>query len=199
MGNVSELFQKHPWAIFAAIFVVALLAYLSSRNSTSGVSDTTFTGGGVIAPPMDPNEAAIEQARISAGQANIGTLAALVLGSEQTNAELTASVTGTNASQEVADRQTNASQEVTDAQTAAGVTVAGINANSQITAARITANAQSALETIQANAADKAAAQQAQLQEATLANQKAIARAADNTSLVGDVIKVGATIAAFFL
>lgn len=192
-----ETLEKHPWLMVVAIGVVALLAYMSSGSG--GPSVATSTVGGVIAPPQDPNAAAIQEAKIQAGQSNIGTFAALALGIQNASASLAASLAGTTAAQEVTDRQTNAAQDVTNRQTAAAqdvtnkqtaasVDVASVAASTQIQAANITAGTQVALAGLAAQAETQRAQDAYALQEATLANQKAIARAADNTSVVNGLV-----------
>jgi hypothetical protein len=93
---VLEFLKKHPEMVGIAVAAVAIIAYMQSRNdaqaATTGDGGVTFTGGGVQAAPMDPNIAATDQARIAAGSQNVGILASLILGENQSNNAVTAAL-----------------------------------------------------------------------------------------------------------
>lgn len=136
-----EFLEKHPEAIGIAIAAVAALAYFSGGSSSSGTTDDgdiTFTGGGVRANPMDPNQAAIDEARIAAGSANIGTLAALILGSKESDNALTAHMGDVSAAVQSSHDSLSASL----AATAAGERVQTASIAGQLQAALASISAQ---------------------------------------------------------
>lgn len=214
MSSVSQIFEEHPLAIAGAIAVVAVLAYVSSRNQPATTTSTEygFAGGGQAAP-IDPNAAAIEEAAITAGSRGVSTIASL-LGLEDTNnANLTASLAGTTAAAQVAETQsanalaaslaqtqaqrdtslaeTAAQQEVIDQQTQAGLTLGTAQTAAQVQQAQIAATTQQA----------QIAAQQAAAVRAS--NNAAAAQKAQNKSnttqeIISGVVKLGTAALAFF-
>lgn len=88
MDDLASFVKEHPAALGIAVVLVALLAYYHSRSSGTEPTEVAFAGGGTIRPEIDPGVVAIEQSRIEAGSRNIGTLAGLILGEQQTSAAL---------------------------------------------------------------------------------------------------------------
>jgi hypothetical protein len=93
--SVVSLVEEHPVLIFGAVAAVALLAWAQS-NGGQGSSDSSvdsgdqFTGGGMIAAPYDPNQAATDQARIAANAQTIGVLASAIVAEKQSQDAKTA-------------------------------------------------------------------------------------------------------------
>lgn len=197
MGELGAFVQKHPVAIFAAVAVVALIAYMQSSGGSSSGGDVSFVGGGVAPTPIDPGVTAIDQARIQAGTTNLSTLAQLILGQQestdafnanehQTDAALTANLASTSAALTSSLAATAASRDTSLAATQASVTENATNANAATIVAGYTAQAQAAI-----SAANVQAAQLAHDTEQTqLQFQKDTARAADNTSIVNGIVSV---------
>lgn len=193
MGSLGEFIEQHPMMIGLAIAGVAVLAYLS-RNSSAAQA----TGGGVVANTLDPNAAAVQEANIAAGSSNLGLLASLIGGARttdaqlalgenesdnalqgslaETSAQLTASLASTAASKETADRSIDSSTTTALASTSSALAAATINAASQDLVTRTNA----ALATNE------------------LQQQKDIARASDNTSIVTGLEHIGEVALAFF-
>jgi hypothetical protein len=207
MGELSSLISKHPWLVFVAVGIVVLIAWAQSHggNGTQPSGDVTFTGGGVAPLPMDPNVAATDQARISAGTQNLSTIASLLLGTKQSGDALAASESNTSAALSSSLASTEAGLEVGLAQTKAGVDIASINAASAQSIAATTASAQTTAAQItaetqrQVTAANLQAAQmEIDAQNRAAQYQKDIARAADNTNIFGDVLDLAGKAFAFF-
>lgn len=217
LEEIAGEVKKNPAWLFAAVAVVALLAYLSSRNSVP--QQATFAGGGAAAP-VDPQAAAIEEAAIGAGQANVNTLASLI-GQEnsnqsalagslaqtsaardtslaQTEEQRVTSLAQTAATQAIDLAQIDAALQASTAQTAAGVTIAQGNNSATVQAASI--NSQSAQQIAQINAGTEAAriAAEQQVAQSQQQTSKDIARAQDNTNIFGDIVGVGKTLLSFF-
>lgn len=195
MGGLSELIEKHPVLIFAAVAVVVVIAYAQSRNNSASSGDVGFSGGGVAPMPSDPNLAATEQARISATQSEIGTLASYLVATQQSSDALSATLAQTRAAEDVGIAQTSAARDVGLAQTAASVDIAGIQTNGAVSiantqaeeslaAAKITADTQSKIIDSNISIAQIEASLQQQLGQF----QKDIARAGDNTSIFGSIL-----------
>lgn len=204
MGELASFVEKHPWAIGVAVLIVAALAYLQRPAASGSSGDVTFTGGGVIAPPQDPNAAATDQARIGAGVQNFSTLAQLVLGENTNSSQLQLGQSETAATLAADEAEvsanltaqlaaTTASQETQDAATSASVTINGQNANAAVTAAQITAATQAAV----ADANSKAAAAENAYQLSLAQFQKDQARAADNTSIVNNLVDEAGKVISF--
>lgn len=126
LEGLSKEIEKHPALIALAVLVVALLAYLQAKNSPPSAQSVTFAGGGA-ARGIDPEAAAIEQSAISAGVANLGTIAQLVAEQDTNRTALTGHLADTSAAERTSLAGIAANQETADAATAAGVTVAGYN------------------------------------------------------------------------
>lgn len=134
MSDATTFLKERPVIAGGIVLAVALLAYLASRKNGSG-DDTAYAFRGDAAAAIDPNAAAISQAAISAGTANIQTIAGLA-GLQDTNANaLNAQLAQTSAARDVslsgisanlraALFSTEAQRDESLAQTAAGVTVA---------------------------------------------------------------------------
>lgn len=182
LGGISAEVEKHPGLFALAIGLVAILAYVQSRNSGPTYVEGSYAGGGTAAP-IDPAVAAIEQARINAGAENVQTLASLV-GLENTNQNaLSASLAQTGAARDVSLAQTAAERDAALAGIAAQHDVADrqINANETLglnaqTVDLATANINAAIQ------AQSIAANQ-DVEKTRLQFEKDMARAQDNTNL----------------
>jgi hypothetical protein len=194
--SVGNTIKQHPLIVIGAIAVVLLLILISR----SGQQTATFAGGGAAAP-IDPNAAAISEAAISAGQANLTEIAQLIGANHasdddlastlgQSHDALSASLAQTSAARDVSLAQTSAARDVSLEQIASNerttnysTSVAAGVANNQ-TAAQLTA--------AQLTAANNRAAIDYQNQQALAALQttKDVARAQDNTSIVDNVVNV---------
>lgn len=164
---MSDMFaeaKEHPAIILGAVGIVVVLALMN--RSSGSQAQPTFAGGGAAAG-IDPNAAAIEEAAISAGQSNVQSLASLIASENQTGAELTGSL----------------------AQTEAGVTIAESTNAAQVAAAQINATAAGNIAALNAQSeAQRIAAEQA-TQAGNNATAQNIARAHDNTAIVGSLIQ----------
>jgi hypothetical protein len=169
MESLVSLVRKHPELIGVAVVLVALIAWMQSRQApaASGGDDVTFTGGGVHGAEVDPGVVAIEQSRIEAGSRNLGTLASLLLGRQQssdaleaaesqTDAALTADLYRTGAARDVglagieAQRtvglaQTQASVDISAGQNNASIIIAGRQYDAATLAAQLSAQTQAAI------------------------------------------------------
>lgn len=204
MGELGAFVQKHPVAIFAAVGIVALIAYMQSNSGGSGGGDVSFVGGGVAPQPIDPGVTAIDQARIQAGSTNLSTLAQLILGEQtstdslnanehQTDAALTASLANTSAALTSSLASTAASRDTSLAATQASVSENATNANVSTVIAGYTAQTQAAI-----TAANLQSAQLAHDTEQTaLQFQKDTARATDNTSIVNNIVSTAGDVIKF--
>lgn len=128
MGELAEFVKRRPELIGIAVILVAILAYWQSRNNPETVDsgDVTFTGGGVRANAVDPGVIALEQTRMESGSRNIGTLASLILGEEQTSAALEARRTEVDAALRSDLSRTEAGRQVGLAGIQSNVDIAGI-------------------------------------------------------------------------
>lgn len=142
-GGFGGLFKEHPVVMAVSVVAVALIAYLSSRKSGGG-SGTAVIANPAVDPNAGTNAAAITQANIAAGAANVNTAANLI-GAESTNAaNLRGALAGAEVGRQVGLSQIEASLLASENADAAQVTIAqGANA-AQLEAARITAAAQTA-------------------------------------------------------
>lgn len=163
MDKLSELFTKYPWLILGLVAVVAFLAFRSSSSTSDGV---TTIGGGVRSLPVDQGTVDIETARLSAGTAGINSVASLLLGEHQSSDSLVASLAQTGAARDVAITESN--NNLTQSQIAAAYT-ASMNADNNATAVKQSTIA-------------------AGVQTSAQQTQKDIERARDNTSITGQVI-----------
>lgn len=197
MGELAAFVKEHPVAIFAAVGIVALIAYMQSQDTSSpaGSSDVSFVGGGVTNRSIDPGVVSIEQARIQAGSTNLSTLAQLILGQDvsgnelqanehQTDAQLTASLASTSAALTSSLAATQANKDTSLAATQASVAENSTNANAATVIAGYTAQAQAAitaanLRTVELNAQNEATALQFHKDEA---------RASDNTNITDTIV-----------
>jgi hypothetical protein len=195
MGELATFVKEHPVAIFAAVAIVALIAYM--QRSTSGGAtasgDPTFIGGGVHSAPMDANIAATEQARIQAGSSNLSTLAQLLLGEQQSSDAVVVREHETSAALTSSLAQTDASLRSSLAQTAASLDIASAQSSAAIQAANITANAQAAITAANVRANDQAN----QTEQTRLQFQKDEQRAGDNTSIVNGVVSAVSDVVKF--
>lgn len=107
--GLGETVEKHPALIALAVAFVAFLAWMQSRNQPVTTREYTFAGGGA-ARAIDPNAAAISEAAISAGVANLGAVAQLVGLQDSNHSALTASLTQTGASRDLGLAETEASR-----------------------------------------------------------------------------------------
>lgn len=130
LGGIGDVFERHPWLIGGLVLLVALIAYLQSRNSAPATTEYTFAGGGT-AKGIDPEASAISQAAISAGVANISTVAQLAGLYDTNQASLSGELARTGAERDVSLAQTSAARETSLAQTGAARTLglASISAN----------------------------------------------------------------------
>lgn len=120
MADVTTVLREHPVAAGGVLVGVIILAYMQSRNS-GGSQSPNYQYRGEIAAGIDPNAAAIEQAAISAGTQNLGTIAQLV-GLQDSNATaLTGSLAQTSAARDVSLSQTQAGKDVSLANIAANL------------------------------------------------------------------------------
>ena len=151
MGELAALVKKHPEFIGLAVIVVIVLAWMQSRNGGGSSpdysgGDVSFTGGGVGRAPLDPNAAAIEEARISAGSSNLTTLSQLYLGLNQARFESDVEQGRTSASLSASLAQTEASRHAVDVASMTDIAAARIGADEQLNALNVTsqmaANAQ---------------------------------------------------------
>jgi len=207
-AGVTEELEKHPLWIALAVVAVAILAFVQRGNQSSAPQEYAFAGGGAAAP-TDPGAVAIEEAAIAANSQNFSTLASL-LGLKDTNATaLQGSLAQTGAARDVGLAQTSAardvglasiaaSEEVANAQTSAQIYEQQSASQAQITAAQITAGVQRAIN--DSNAATEQAAIQANENNINFQTQasKDIARAQDNTSIVGGLFHLAEGALAFF-
>lgn len=169
MESLVSLLRKHPELIGVAVVLVALIAWMQSRQSEPAASggDVTFTGGGVHSGEVDPGVVAIEQSRIDAGSRNLGTLASLILGEQQSSDALEASqsqteaalaadlyrtgaardvgLSGIEAQRTVGLAQTQASVDIAAGQNNASVIIAGRQYDAATLAAQLNAQTQSAI------------------------------------------------------
>jgi hypothetical protein len=160
MGELAAFVRKHPEAMGLAIIVVVILAYMATRggaaNGGGGDSNVTFTGGGVQAAPLDPNVAAVEEARISAGASNLTTLSQLVLGRQQaayeadvaegqTQASLAASLSQTEATRAVGLAAIEGQVSMNATNVAGDIQKTIYNTSAQTAQAAITANTQTSI------------------------------------------------------
>lgn len=124
MGGVGDVFEKHPLLIAGAIGLVALIAYLQSRNSGTATDtrEYTFAGGGT-AKGIDPEAAAISQSAINAGVANIGTIAQLAGLYDTNRSSLTGELARTSAGRDTSLAETYAGRDSSLAQTEAARTL----------------------------------------------------------------------------
>lgn len=139
MDGLRDMISKHPWLVFLAIGVVALIAYIQSRDNVAtfaGDWEGVPAGGGPH--PLDPNVAATQQAAIAAGHENIGTLASLILGVDTNDAQLENALTRTAAERDVSLRTIDASEQAALAQYASQehVALSQIDANKEIESGR---------------------------------------------------------------
>lgn len=105
---MTTVLKEHPVAAGGVLLGVALLAYFQSKSSSNGARSESYQYRGEVAAGIDPNAAAIEQAAISAGTANLGTIASLV-GLQDTNrTALAGSLAQTGAARDVQLAQTDA-------------------------------------------------------------------------------------------
>ncbi len=109
MEGLGETIEKHPVVVALAVTLVAFLAWMQSRNQPATVTEYTFAGGGK-ARAIDPNAAAIEQAAIQAGVANLGTIAQLVGLQDSNSAALRGSLAQTEAARATSLAQTDAAR-----------------------------------------------------------------------------------------
>jgi uncharacterized protein (DUF1800 family) len=160
MGELAALVKKHPEMLGLAVIVVVLLAWFQSRkNGTGTPSDSgavAFSGGGVTNATIDPNAAAIEEARIGANSANLTTLSQLWLGINeasfsrdvaegQTSAALSSSLAQTEASRVVGLAQLDTQRDIANYETGAQIQTARISADVQTTQAQINSGTARAL------------------------------------------------------
>lgn len=161
MGELAALVKKHPELIGLAVIVVILIAYVQSKNggaSSSSPDDSgvTFVGGGVANATVDPNAAAIEEARIGANSANLTTLSQLWLGLNeaaysrdvqegQTSAALSASLAQTEASRVLGLANLETQSHIADVNSATTIQTARISADEQTTQANISRDTQQAI------------------------------------------------------
>jgi hypothetical protein len=144
MGELAALVKKHPEFIGLAVIAVIVIAYLQSRGNGGGGAPSdagdsvTFTGGGVARPPLDPNAAAIEEARISAGSTNLTTLSQLVLGLNQAQFEKDVQQGQTSAALSASLAQTEAQRHAVDVASSTDISLANINASEQFNALNVT-------------------------------------------------------------
>lgn len=163
MDDLASQFKEHPALIIGAVVIVAILAFMSRGGSSSG--PVAFSGE--QAPGVDPNAAAIEEAAIQAGQSGVSAIAGL-LAQENTNAsELTASL----------------------AQTQAGIDINASNNATSLAASKINADALTSIAETNAQVEQQRTAAQQKVQSQQISSGQAIARANDNTQLVGSVIE----------
>lgn len=175
MGELGELVKKNPALVFFAIAVVVVLAYMSRNNSAGASGDVSFSGGGERAPSLDPNVASVMEAQTSSATAEFQSLTGLVSGAHTTDAELEAEVAAINSQTTLGLAQTAASVE----------------------ASRITSTTQQYIADAQVRAEQAAIAAQEKVALTQSQNQKDIARANDNTNIVGKVIDVGVQLLKF--
>lgn len=143
MGELAALVKKHPEFIGLAVIVVIVLAWMQSRNGGGSAPDysggeVSFTGGGVARPPLDPNAAAIEEARISAGSTNLTTLSQLYLGLNQASYERDIEQGRTSASLSASLAQTEAARHAVDVASTTDIATARIGADEQLNALNVT-------------------------------------------------------------
>lgn len=142
-GGFTGLFREHPLIMAISVVVIALIAYMASKSGGSG-SGTTVIAQPAADPNASNNAAAITEANIAAGSANVGTAASLI-GEESTNAAgLRSNLAQIEGSRQVGLAQIEADLAASEAQTAAAVTISGQQTSAQLEAARITAQSQAA-------------------------------------------------------
>lgn len=131
MSGIGEVFEKHPYAIGAALVGVALLAYFTSQQSEPDTREYTFAAGGTPKHGIDPEASAISQAAIAAGERNVGTLAQLVLGMDTNAASSRVELADTEARRAVglSDIESGRAQGLAQTEASRTVGLAGINAN----------------------------------------------------------------------
>lgn len=192
--SIEATVERNPALILGAVGVVALLAYLSSRNS-SQAGTVEFTGGGSSPGTIDPTVAQIEESKDSTFASTFGVLSSYLLGSQQSSDALEAY--DISANRDIATANIGASRDVSIAGINANrdTSVAETNANAAITGAKITADTQNritaaniSLATINKDVEDFR----------TQAN-KDIERAKANAGIVGDVVKGAVHILTFGL
>lgn len=142
-GGFTGLFKEHPWAMMGAVIAVALIAYLSSRGGGSG-SSTTVLAQPAADPNASNNAAAITEAGIAAGAANVSTAANLIGSEASTAANLRGSLAQSEVSRQVGLAQIDASLAAEENQAEAQIQIASSNNATELAAAQATAAATSA-------------------------------------------------------
>jgi hypothetical protein len=150
MSDMTTVIKEHPLAAGGILLGVALLAYFQSKSSGGGGSQSeSYQYRGEIAAGIDPNAAAIEQAAIQAGTANLGTIASLTsslaqtgaardVQLSQTEANKILGLSGIDASLRSNLAATEAGKEESLAQTSASLSVEQARQAEQMWAATIT-------------------------------------------------------------
>lgn len=190
MAGFSETVKEHPELVIITLLFVAVLAYLSRSSGGGGVSsdDVTFTGGGVMARPVDPGVVAIEQSRIAAGSQNFGTLAQLYFGLTQSSNELAGYEYGVSAQRDVSLAGISAQRDVSLGQQATDIELGRIASTTQIAAANITADAQRFVSSLNAQTSREAIASQERTTLEGQATQRDVARVQAKSDFWGNVI-----------
>jgi hypothetical protein len=142
-GGFTGLFKEHPVIMVVSVVAVALIAWLASRSNSSGAGSAV-----IVQPANDPNAstnaAAIAQANIAAGAANISTGASLI-GAESTNAAaLRSSLATSEAARQVGLSQIEASLLASEHSDNAQVAISNAQTAAALEAQRITAAAMTA-------------------------------------------------------
>lgn len=205
--DLFAILKRHPEVIGLAVVIVAIVAWYQSRgtSSGSGSGDVTFTGGGVSAANVDPGVVSMEQSRIEAGTQNLGTIAQLVLGEQQSSdaleavhtqadAALSADLARTGATRDVGLAQTEAQRQASLAQTQAGIDIASLQSSAYVTAAEIAAQITSQTQAA-ISASNIRIAELERDQAATAsATQRDVARVQSKSSFWGDLFDFGGNV-----
>lgn len=120
LGGLGGMIEKHPYVVGMAVAVVALIAYMQSRETAPAAQSVSFAGGGA-ARGIDPEAAAISQSAIAAGSAGISTIAQLLAIQDTNHAALEGALANTFASRDVSLAATEAGRQASLADTEAGL------------------------------------------------------------------------------
>jgi hypothetical protein len=113
MPDITTVLKEHPLAAGGILVGVVVLAYMQSKSSSNGARSESYQYRGEVAAGIDPNAAAIEQSAISAGTANLGTIAQLVALQDTNRTALTGSLAQTGAARDVSLANTEAARTTT--------------------------------------------------------------------------------------